>query len=75
MKKLKAPEPVESKSEEKKEMEPYELDQHVDTLVKAHEIMADKDLHEKVKAHADSKAKKLTSLTQLRAKAKELHQE
>lgn len=65
----------EMEPEEKKEMEPYELDQHVETLVKAHEIMADKDLHDKVKAHAEGKAKKLTSLTQLRAKTKSLHQE
>lgn len=63
--------PMEDKKESKK-MEKYELDNHVDTLVKAHDIMSDPELHKAVKEHASKKAKKISSIDQLRALAKKM---
>lgn len=75
MKKLKLSATEAQEPKQSKELDKYELDNHVDTLVKAHEITSDKDLHEKVKAHASKKAKKLTSVAQLRQLAKEMSED
>ena len=57
--------PSESK-DKKDEMDEYELENHARTLMDAEKLMADKELHGKVKKHMKTKGKKYLSLAGMR---------
>ena len=52
------------------EMDKYTLDSKLITLLEAQEIMEDKDLMSKLRAHHDKKTSKIDSIAKLREAAK-----
>jgi hypothetical protein len=52
-------------------MDDYKVKDAADTIMKAHEHMADEAMMEKVKPHLDKKKKAIDSIASLRAVAKE----